>query len=259
MLNTRRSSPNDPGGNPNSVSGSVDQVMRPLAMSHSQAAISATSIAIRSRSSFSLTPRCATVSAAVRSATRTSSSWLTCCSASCAFCRAATSRCSSWFTTRERARLAVQVDEDRHLRAQDPGVDGLAQIVDRADAVGAQDVLVLERVRGQEDDRDVLGAAALLDQVGELDAAHAAASGCRRSSPRSRGAAWRAALRRPSARARACTPLDASITSSASRLRGSSSTMRILTSSFMPCLRLQRYNQTRRSESNWSVFTGLAM
>ena len=73
----------------------------------------------------------------------------------------------------ERPRLAEQIDEDADLRAQDLRVDRLAQIVDRADTVAAQDVVLVDRVRRQEQDRDVLRALALLDQRRQLDAAHA--------------------------------------------------------------------------------------
>ena len=51
-------------------------------------------------------------------------------SASCAFSRSAISRCSASFSSRQRARLAEQIDEDADLRPQDLRVDRLAQVVD---------------------------------------------------------------------------------------------------------------------------------
>ena len=56
---------------------------------------------------------------------------------------------------RQVARLAEQLHEHRDLRSKDLGVDGLGQVVDRARAVTAQDVLFVEHVRGQEQDRHV--------------------------------------------------------------------------------------------------------
>ena len=89
-------------------------------------------------------------------ATRSSSSWLACCSASCAFCRSAISRWSASFSSASARVFRNSSTNTRDLRAQDVGVDRLAQVVDRADAVAAQDVVVVEQVGGQEQDRDVL-------------------------------------------------------------------------------------------------------
>ena len=79
----------------------------------------ATSIAILSRSSFSLTPRCATVSAAVRSATR--SFELLVHSLERLLRLLARDHFALQFLVElgERARLAVQLDEDRDLGAED--------------------------------------------------------------------------------------------------------------------------------------------
>ncbi len=76
-----------------------------VARCHSHAAICATSIAMRRRSSFSRTPRWARDSAAVRSSTRRSSSWLAASSAACACSRSATSRSQRLVQLRQRARL----------------------------------------------------------------------------------------------------------------------------------------------------------
>src|SRR6478609_11996625 len=50
--------------------------------------------------------------------------------------------------------LLPQLDEDGDLRAQDLGVERLEDVVDRSDLVSAEDVLVILRQGGQEDDRD---------------------------------------------------------------------------------------------------------
>ena len=73
---------------------------------------------------------------------------------------------------REPRRLLVQVDEDRHLRPQHLGVERLEHVVDGADRVAAEDLLLLLVDRGQEDDRDVLGLRPLLDHLGGLEAVH---------------------------------------------------------------------------------------
>ena len=57
--------------------------------------------------------------------------------------------------------LLPELDEDGDLRAQHVGVERLEQVVDGADRVAAEDVLLVLRDRGQEDDRDVPGALAL--------------------------------------------------------------------------------------------------
>ena len=69
----------------------------------------------------------------------------------------------------QRRVLLVQVDEDRDLRAQHVRVERLEQVVDRADRVAAEDLLALLVDGRQEDDRDVLGALALLDELGGLE------------------------------------------------------------------------------------------
>jgi len=69
-------------------------------------------------------------------------------------------------------RLLVQVDEHRDLRAQHLGVERLEHVVDRADGVALEDLLLLLVDRRQEDDRDVLGLRPALDQLGRLEAVH---------------------------------------------------------------------------------------
>src|SRR5829696_9417101 len=59
--------------------------------------------------------------------------------------------------------LAVEVDEDRHLRAQHPRVDGLGHVVHRAGRVAPEGVLGVRVYRGEEDDRDVPGPLPALD------------------------------------------------------------------------------------------------
>src|SRR4051794_34060664 len=68
--------------------------------------------------------------------------------------------------------LLVEVDEHAHLRAQHVRVERLKEVVDGADRVAAEDLLALLVDGGQEDDRDVLRALALLDQLGGLESVH---------------------------------------------------------------------------------------
>ena len=65
--------------------------------------------------------------------------------------------------------LAVQLDEDRDLRAQHLRVERLEEVVDGARGVAAEHVPLLLRDRGQEDDRDRLRPLALLDQLRGLE------------------------------------------------------------------------------------------
>ena len=199
-------------------------------------------------------------SAAVRCATRSSSSSFASCSASCALCRSAISFWSASFSVASDAGLAEQLDEHRDLRSQDVRVDRFAQVVDRADAVAAQDVFVVEQVGGQEEDGDVLRALPLLDQMRQLDAADArhpdVEDDRRKVLPQHREQRFVGRLRH----ARRGSPPPSSIASSASRLRGSSSTISSVTSSFShDLIGDQRYSHTRSSDSSWSVLTGLAM
>src|SRR5205807_6542149 len=60
--------------------------------------------------------------------------------------------------------LLVQLDEYRHLRAEDLGVEGLEDVVDRPGGVPAENLLLVLGDRGDEDDRYVPGAFAPLDQ-----------------------------------------------------------------------------------------------
>ena len=66
--------------------------------------------------------------------------------------------------------LLPQLDEDVDLRAQDLRVERLEDVVDRADLVPAEDVAILLREGGQEDNRDHARALALLDHLGDLEA-----------------------------------------------------------------------------------------
>ena len=64
--------------------------------------------------------------------------------------------------------LLPQLDEDRHLRAQDARVDRLEDVVDGARRIPAIEVLLLLREGRDEDDGNVLRALAALDQLREL-------------------------------------------------------------------------------------------
>ncbi len=66
--------------------------------------------------------------------------------------------------------LLVQLDEHRHLRAQDLGVERLEDVVDRARRIAAEHLLLVLGDRGDEDDRHVPRAFALLDQRRSLEA-----------------------------------------------------------------------------------------
>ena len=69
------------------------------------------------------------------------------------------------------ARFAKQLNEDADLGPQDVRVDGFAQIVNGAHAVSPLNVLIIQQVRGQKQDRHVLGAPALFDHLGQLQPA----------------------------------------------------------------------------------------
>jgi hypothetical protein len=66
--------------------------------------------------------------------------------------------------------LLPELDEDRNLGAQDLRVERFEHVVDRADLVAAEDVPLLFRECGQEDDRDEARPLALLDHLGDLEA-----------------------------------------------------------------------------------------
>ena len=127
----------------------------------------------RSRLSLSLSAVLARSNSAVRSATRRSSSSFNWRSWSSASRRAATSL--------ESARLALSLS--RLLRYSSAntatldrrmvGIDRLVQVIHRAGAVAFEHVLVFAVVGGQEDDRDAGGLLALLDHLGQFEAAHA--------------------------------------------------------------------------------------
>ena len=123
--------------------------------------------------------------------------------------------------------LLPQLDEDRDLRAQDLRVERLEDVVDRADLVAAEDVLLLLRERRQEDDRDRARPLALLDHLGRLEPVHARhldveqddrevvarAAGCAAPPP-------------PTPAVTSSWPSGSRIASSASRFCGRSSTSR---------------------------------
>ena len=183
-------------------------------------------------------------------------------SACCACSRSATSRCSASFSSASARVFRNSSTKTADLRPQDVGVDRLAQVVDGAGAVAAQHVLVVDEVRRQEQDRDVAASARrCLISVRQLDAAHARHLDVEHDRREVVLQQRAAALRRRTARAPACSRIGSSITSSASRLRGSSSTIRIFgfSSGCIASRARQRYSQTRSSDSSWSVFTGLAM
>jgi acetyltransferase-like isoleucine patch superfamily enzyme len=69
--------------------------------------------------------------------------------------------------------LQVQVDEDRDLRPQHPGIERLGDVVHGARRVPAEGKLGVRARRGQEDDRHVRLAAVPLDLPGRLEAVHA--------------------------------------------------------------------------------------
>ena len=66
--------------------------------------------------------------------------------------------------------LAVEIDEDRDLQAQDVRTEGLRDVVDGADVVAAKDLLLLLVRGGQEDDGGVPRPLALLDRARGLEA-----------------------------------------------------------------------------------------
>src|SRR5262249_9480162 len=66
--------------------------------------------------------------------------------------------------------LLVQLDEDGDLRAEDVGVERLEDVVDRAGGGAAEDLLLVLRDRGEEDDGNVPRALALLDEPRGLEA-----------------------------------------------------------------------------------------
>jgi hypothetical protein len=72
----------------------------------------------------------------------------------------------------ERRVLLVQIDEDRDLRAQDPGVVRLEDVIHGAGGIAAEDVVRLLADGRDEDDRDVLRALPLLDELGGLETVH---------------------------------------------------------------------------------------
>jgi hypothetical protein len=67
-------------------------------------------------------------------------------------------------------RLAVEVDEDRDLRAQNVRIERLEEVVDRSGGVALEDVDLFLRDRRQEDDRNRPRLRALLDQRRGLEA-----------------------------------------------------------------------------------------
>jgi hypothetical protein len=70
----------------------------------------------------------------------------------------------------ELPRLSVEIDEDGDLRPKHVRVERLREEIDRAGRVAAEDLPLVRRDRGQEDDRDQAGLLALLDERGRLEA-----------------------------------------------------------------------------------------
>jgi hypothetical protein len=68
--------------------------------------------------------------------------------------------------------LAVELDEHRHLAAQDLGHDRHRHVIDRSERVAAQAVEVIEMHAGHEDDRSLLEARVLVDQLRRFEAVH---------------------------------------------------------------------------------------
>ncbi len=64
--------------------------------------------------------------------------------------------------------LQIEIDEHLRLRAEDVGIEGLHQVVDRPLGVAAKDVGGVAPHRRDEDDRNVAAARPLLDQAGGL-------------------------------------------------------------------------------------------
>ena len=159
----------------------------------------------------------------------------------------------------QRARLLVQLGEDRDLRAKHVGTDRFAQVVDAAHAVGFEHLLLLRDVGREEENRHIPRAVPLLDQGGQLDAVHIRHPDVEDQRPevlpqhRQQGLVGgvgphqRAAERLEHHLQRVEVArlivddqdLDAFV------VHGADAS--------------QRYNHTRSSDSNWSWFTGLAM
>ena len=193
--------------------------------SHSHAAICATSMAMRSRSSFSLTPRCATRQ---RRRAIGNASFELLVGVLERFLRLPTfGNLRTSFSASARV-LRYNSTKTAIFERRISRLDRLAQIVDGADAVTAQDVVVVDEMRGQEQDRHVLRALALLDEMRQLDAARAGHPDVENhrgelvAQQREQRLVGRLSLER------VVQPVDSSMTSSASRFRGSSSTIRIL-------------------------------
>ncbi len=74
--------------------------------------------------------------------------------------------------SRELPGLPKQVHEHRDFRPEDLRIDRLAQVVHRTGPVAEKDILLLDRVRRQKQNGDVLCPLPLLDQSGQLDAIH---------------------------------------------------------------------------------------
>ena len=75
--------------------------------------------------------------------------------------------------SRQRMGLAKQIDEHANLRSQDVGVHRLGEIVDRPGTIAADDITVVDQVRGEEQDRHVLRPPPTLDDLRQLEAADA--------------------------------------------------------------------------------------
>ncbi len=67
----------------------------------------------------------------------------------------------------------MEVEEDVHLGAQQPGIEGLDEEVGGADRVAAVGVVRVDRGAGEENDRDVFRLVQALDVGGGLETVHA--------------------------------------------------------------------------------------
>ena len=79
----------------------------------------------------------------------------------------------SLFLLGEATPLEIQLDEHVDLRPQDLRLERFEDVVDRADGVSLEDVLLVLADRREEDDRDELRSLARLDHLRCLEPVHA--------------------------------------------------------------------------------------
>ena len=158
----------------------------------------------------------------------------------------------------EGPRLAEQLDEDADLGAQDVGVDRLAQVVDGADAVALQHLVLVGAVRGEEEYRDVLGSLARLDEPGQLDAGHAGHADVEDDRREV------VSEQRQQRLVRRMRPHQDALGRRQHRLERVEVARLIVDDQDLGRIGhlhhvAHRYSHTRSSDNSWSVFTGLAM